>query len=65
MPKKIVELERMLMKAGFRREEGKGSHRHYIHELGIKVTISGQKGADAKKYQEKDVMEAIKAAEGR
>lgn len=64
MPPKIKELEKRLMKAGFRWEAGKGSHRHYVHDSGIKITISGQQGADAKKYQEKAVAEAIKAVEG-
>lgn len=61
MPKKVLELEKRLLKAGFYRVEGKGSHRHYIHPSGYKITISGQKGDDAKKYQEKAVEEAVKA----
>lgn len=38
----------------------KGSHRNFEHaESGSNVTISGQLGADAEMYQEKDVKEAI------
>ncbi len=61
MPRKLKELERDLLKAGFTWKSGKGSHRKYIHPSGVKVTISGQAGDDAKRYQEKDVEEALAA----
>ena len=38
---------------------GKGSHRNFKHESGVKITISGRPGDDAKPYQEKDVKKAI------
>ena len=56
MPKKIRELKQMLNKAGFTELPGKGSHTNYIHTLyAVKITIAGKDGADAKRYQEKDV----------
>jgi len=39
---------------------GKGSHRNLIHEQGIRITLSGKLGSDAKRYQEKAVEEAIR-----
>jgi predicted RNA binding protein YcfA (HicA-like mRNA interferase family) len=63
MPPKIRELIRQLEKAGFCNRGGKGSHRNFIHPKGIAVTISGKPGADAKKYQEREV--ARKIAEAR
>ncbi len=59
MPRKIRELERDLLKAGFVWKAGRGSHRKYIHPSGRKVTISGQAGDDAKRYQEDDVRQAL------
>ena len=39
---------------------GKGSHRNFEHPAsGTNVTLSGQAGADAKSYQEKDIREVI------
>ena len=60
MPKKIRELKKMLSKAGFQEIPGKGSHTNWIHPLYLgKVTLSGQNSKDAKKYQEKEVKQAI------
>ena len=59
MPRKIRELETELKRAGFKAVSGKGSHRHFVHLTGAKVTISGQTGGDAKHYQEQEVAEAI------
>ena len=60
MPRKIRDLETDLTVAGFEREPGKGSHRHYRHSKGgAKVTMSGKGGDDAKRYQEKQVADAI------
>jgi predicted RNA binding protein YcfA (HicA-like mRNA interferase family) len=60
MPQKIRELKQMLRQAGFTEIAGKGSHTNWVHPnyLG-KLTISGQNSADAKRYQEKAVREAI------
>lgn len=52
------------MRAGFNREEGKGSHRKYRHpKSAVKVTIAGQGGDDAKHYQEKQVADAIEKSQ--
>ncbi len=60
MPPKIRELIAELERNGFTNRGGKGSHRNYEHILGIRVTISGKLGDDARKYQEKIVKDAIK-----
>ena len=59
MPRKIRELIKELEKAGFVNRGGKGSHRNYIHNVGIVVTISGKVGDDVKPYQEKLVKQKI------
>ena len=62
MPQKIRDLMKALRDAGF--EEipgaGKGSHRKLVHPKypGV-VTVSGKTGDDAKRYQEKQVAQAI------
>lgn len=48
-----------LERAGFVNRGGKGSHRNYIHPRGVRVTLSGQSGADARHYQEKEVRRKI------
>lgn len=53
MPKKVRELIKGLVKAGFINGDGKGSHCNFIHPKGIILTISGKLGDDAKPYQEK------------
>lgn len=55
MPRKIVALVRDLERAGFVSRGGKGSHRNYRHPKGVRVTISGSLGDDAKPYQEREV----------
>jgi len=59
MPKKIRELISLLEKAGFTNRGGKGSHRNFYHEKGSKITLSGKKGEDALRYQEKEVNNVI------
>lgn len=60
MPKKVLELKAMLLKAGFSYESAKGSHTKWSHPLIIgKLTLSGKDSADAKSYQERDVREAL------
>lgn len=60
MPPKIRELITKLERNGFISRGGKGSHRNFEHPLCSKiVTISGKGGNDAKKYQLKQVSEAI------
>ncbi len=61
MPRKIRDLERDLQRAGFRQRRGKGSHRQWEHPAmpDLPVTISGHAGADAQRYQEKQVREVL------
>jgi predicted RNA binding protein YcfA (HicA-like mRNA interferase family) len=59
MPRKIRALIRDLERAGFVDRGGKGSHRNYEHPRGIRVTVSGRLGDDAKPYQEKEVARMI------
>jgi len=57
--RKIRELIKDLEMAGFVNRGGRGSHRNFIHESGIVVTLSGNLGDDAKPYQEKAVRQKI------
>jgi predicted RNA binding protein YcfA (HicA-like mRNA interferase family) len=59
MPRKIRELIGDLEKAGFVNRGGKGSHRNYEHLKGVRVTVSGRLGDDAKPYQEREVKKKI------
>lgn len=62
MPKKIRELKSMLSKAGFSYRPGKGSHTVWKHPLLLSeppVVLSGNDGADARRYQENDVRKAL------
>lgn len=59
MPRKIRELIGDLETAGFVNRGGKGSHRNYEHPKGLRVTVSGQLGDDAKPYQEREVKKKI------
>jgi len=59
MPKKIKQLISELEKSGFINRGGKGSHRNYVHPQGVRVTISGQLGDDAKLYQVNEVSKKI------
>ena len=64
MPKKIRELKAMLLKAGCVCERARGSHTKWSHSLlSHKITVSGKDGADARKYQEKDVKDFLKEIE--
>lgn len=55
MPPKIRDLIRELEQAGFINRGGNGSHRNFEHPKGMRVTLSGQPGDDAKPYQEREV----------
>jgi predicted RNA binding protein YcfA (HicA-like mRNA interferase family) len=60
VPRKIRELIADLEAAGFENRGGKGSHRNFVHANVAKpVTLSGNAGDDAKKYQERSVNKAI------
>ncbi len=61
MPRKVRQLIAELEKAGFLNRGGKGSHRNFTHPKGLRVTVSGQAGDDAKHYQERDVRRALDA----
>ena len=50
--------------AGFVDRGGKGSHRNYVHGSGVIVTLSGKPGDDAKRYQERTVLEKIRESRG-
>ena len=66
VPRKIRELVGDLVDAGFSLVPGggKGSHRKFVHDsYQGAVTLSGQDGADALKYQEKQVKRAIEDVE--
>lgn len=62
MPRKIRQLIADLNRAGFTLTHQVGSHRKFEKD-GKQVMLSGGKGDDAKKYQEKAVAQAIKNAE--
>lgn len=56
----------MLSQVGFTEVPGKGSHSNWVHPLySGKITVSGKDGADAKRYQEKEVKQAIEKVEGK
>jgi predicted RNA binding protein YcfA (HicA-like mRNA interferase family) len=59
MPPKIRALISQLQSIGFENRGGKGSHRNFTHESGIKITVSGKTGDDAKPYQIKAVKKVI------
>jgi len=64
MPKKIRELKGMLANAGWIQiPGGKGSHTKWMHpSVSRRVVLSGKDGADALRYQEKDVARALREA---
>lgn len=54
----------MLLQAGFAYRPGKGSHTVWSHpDLPYSLTLSGKDGADADRYQEKDVRNALRDVE--
>ena len=59
MPRKIRELIRELERADFVNRGGKGDHRNFEHSKGMRLTLSGQPGNDAKPYQEREVRKKI------
>ena len=62
VPRKLRELIADLDKAGFQNRGGKGSHRNFEHHKGLRVTLSGKPGDDARHYQEKEVRTKIQEA---
>jgi predicted RNA binding protein YcfA (HicA-like mRNA interferase family) len=63
MPRKVRQLMADLEKAGFVNRGGKGSHRNFRHPTGLRVTVSGNTGHDAKPYQEREVRRKIEEAQ--
>ncbi|MFB2975333.1 type II toxin-antitoxin system HicA family toxin [Microseira sp. BLCC-F43] len=64
MPKKIRELKKLLLKAGFTYRQGKGSHQVWNHSQLIQpIVIARQDGEDAPMYLEKQVNAALKQLE--
>jgi len=62
MPQKISDLLKLLKDAGFTEiaGAGKGSHRKLVHsKYPGAVTVSGKLSDDAKRYQEKQVTQAV------
>ena len=49
-PRKIRQLIADLEKHGFVDRGGKGSHRNFLNPSGVKITLSGAPGEDAKHY---------------
>jgi len=62
VPRKIRQLIADLEKHGFVNRGGKGSHRNFLHPSGVRITLSGALGDDAKHYQERDLKRAIEGA---
>lgn len=63
LPRKIRELIKELEQAGFADRGGRGSHRNFVHPNVAKpITLSGQPGDDALRYQEQAVRLAIEEA---
>lgn len=62
MPQKIRELRATLAKTGFTMRPSKGSHTFWYHPSfpDLTITISGQDGDDAQKYQIKAVRDILK-----
>lgn len=67
MPRKIRQLKADLKKAGFVFRPGKGSHTFWEHPQhpDLFITISGQDGDDAQRYQERDVQKLLMQLGGR
>ena len=60
MPQKVRELKSILLNLGFTFRTGKGSHTVWSHQnLPYSIVLSGKDGADAQRYQEKDVRTAL------
>ncbi len=61
MPQKVRELKSVLLTAGFTYRSGKGSHTVWSHQnLDYSIILSGRDSADAQRYQEKDVRNALR-----
>jgi predicted RNA binding protein YcfA (HicA-like mRNA interferase family) len=63
MPRKVRQLIADLERAGFVNRGGKGSHRNFTHPKGLRLTLSGGSGDEAKHYQEREVRHNIEAVQ--
>ncbi len=63
MPRKLRQLITDLERAGFVKRGSKGSHRNFVHPKGVRTTLSGGSGDDAKPHQEKEVRRKIEASQ--
>ena len=61
MPRKLRELRAELRRAGFVLANTEGSHQDWRHPSGQRVILAGRDGADAPRYQERDVRAALAA----
>jgi len=60
VPKKIREVEKLVIKAGWINRGGKGSHRNYVHpRTGAVVTVCGKSGDDCPRYLERQINKAL------
>jgi predicted RNA binding protein YcfA (HicA-like mRNA interferase family) len=62
MPRKIRQLIADLESNEFENRSGKGSHRNFTHASGVRITIAGHLGDDARIYQERDLAVALQKA---
>jgi predicted RNA binding protein YcfA (HicA-like mRNA interferase family) len=64
MPRKVRQLRADLRRVGWSIVRQAGSHQIWKHPLlpGVEVNLAGQDGADAHRYQERDVREAVRLA---
>jgi hypothetical protein len=60
VPKKIRELKAILLRANFTYRSGEGSHTVWSHPLLPYMPLSGKDGADADRYQERDIKNALR-----
>ncbi len=58
MPRKLRQLRADLRALGFVLVRTTGSHETWRHPTGVKATVAGADGADAKRYQEGELAEA-------
>jgi len=58
MPRKLRELRAELRALGFVLVRQSGSHQTWQHPAGLKITLAGVDGADAQRYQERDLRDA-------
>lgn len=63
MPRKLRQLRADLRALGFVLVRQAGSHQTWQHPAGERVTLAGADGADAQRYQERDLRDARAAIE--